>query len=46
LGLPTKLDALHTNEEDTVWNLIDRTAIGGMQSGDLPFHAAPSFWPG
>ena len=28
-----------------VGNLVGGTAIGGVQSGDLAFHAAPAFWP-
>ena len=45
LRLPTKLDSLHPNQEDSVGDLVGGTAIGGMQAGDLAFHAAPSFWP-
>jgi hypothetical protein len=41
-----KLDSLHLNEEDPVGDLVGGTAIGGVQAGDLAFHAAPSFWPG
>jgi hypothetical protein len=37
---------LHPDEEDSVGDLDGGTAIGGVQSGDLAFHAAPSFWPG
>jgi hypothetical protein len=46
LCLPLKSDSLHPDEEDAVRDLVGGTAIGGMQSGDLAFHAAPSFWPG
>jgi hypothetical protein len=46
LCLATKLDSLHPDKEDSVGNLVDGTAIGGVQAGDLAFHAAPSFWPG
>ena len=46
LCLPLKLGSLHANEEDPVGDLVGGTAIGGVQAGDLAFHAAPSFWPG
>jgi hypothetical protein len=36
---------LHANQEDAVGDVIGGTAIGGVQAGDLAFHAAPSFWP-
>jgi hypothetical protein len=44
-GLPTKLDSLHPNQEDSVGNLVGSTAISSVQACDLAFHAAPSFWP-
>ena len=43
-GLPTKMDSLHPNQEDSVGDLVGSTAIGGVQACDLAFHAAPSFW--
>lgn len=46
LGLPTKLSALHANQEDSVRDLVGGTAIGGVQAGNLAFHAAPSFGAG
>ena len=46
LCLPLKLRTLHLNEKNSVGNLVGRTTIGGVEAGDLAFHAAPSFWPG
>ena len=46
LCLPLKPGPLHPNQEDSVRNLVGGTAIGGVQAGDLAFHAAPSFWAG
>src|ERR1022692_5025421 len=43
LCLPTKLDTLHPNQEDSVGDLVGGTAIGGVQAGDLAFHAEPAF---
>jgi hypothetical protein len=43
--LATKLDSLHSNQENSVGDLVGGTAIGGVQAGDLAFHAASSFWP-
>ncbi|SPF35907.1 hypothetical protein SBA1_1470021 [Candidatus Sulfotelmatobacter kueseliae] len=43
--LPTKPGSLHANQEDAIWYLIGGTAIGGVQTGYLASHAAPSFWP-
>jgi hypothetical protein len=43
LRLPTKMDSLHPNKEDSVGDLVGGTAIGGVQARDLSFHAAPSF---
>jgi hypothetical protein len=45
LCLPLKPDSLHPDEKDSVGDLVSRTAIGGVQTGDLSFHAAPSFGP-
>jgi hypothetical protein len=39
-----KLGSLHRNQENSVGDLVGGTAIGGVQAGDLAFHAAPSFW--
>jgi hypothetical protein len=33
---------LRPNQEDSIWNLVRRTAIGGVQTGYLTSHAAPS----
>ena len=43
LCLPAEIDFLHANEEDPVRNLVGGAAIGGVQPGDLAFHAAPAF---
>src|SRR5450631_882924 len=43
LCLPLIPNTLHPDEEDSVGDLVASTAIGGMQAGDLTFHAAPSF---
>jgi len=44
--LATKLGSLHADEKHSVWDLIGGTAIGSVQTCDLAFHAAPSFWAG
>jgi hypothetical protein len=46
LCLPAELRTLHAHEEDPVGDLVNGTAIGGMQAIDLALHAAPSFGPG
>src|SRR5271167_1016703 len=45
LCLPTKLDSLHPNEEESIGDLVRSAPIRGMEACDLAFHAAPSFWP-
>ena len=45
LCLPLEFGSLNANEEYPVGDLVGGTAIGGVQAGDLAFHAAPSFWP-
>ena len=46
LSLPSVGDPLHPNEIDAVRNLVGGAAIGSVKSGDLAFHATPSFCPG
>jgi hypothetical protein len=43
LCLPLKHGSLHSDEKNSVGDLMDSAAIGVMQAGDLAFHAAPSF---
>ena len=45
LRMPMKPDSLYANEENSIWYLVSGTAISGVQTGNLAFHAAPSFWP-
>ena len=40
---PTELHTLYTDQENTVWSLIDDGAIDPLKAGNLPFHAASSF---
>lgn len=44
LCLPPKVDHCDADQEDPVGDLVGSAAIGGVQTGDLAFHAAPAFW--
>src|SRR5579872_828286 len=46
LRLASKEDSLNSNQKDSVGDLVSRITIGGVQTCNLTFHAAPSFWLG